>query len=429
MFITRLIVTLLIGLLTVGALSACTLADSGPQPTPRPTLDAPPGDQPLIVAWVEAGDLFVWRSSHPQPHRIASGAAIRPLIAPDGAWIAYLRGPGGDPRTLWISDTPGANERQIVNAENLPDTDGERRLNQLVWSADSAAIYFNTITGSGMEAHPADDLWRVDVATGSTERLLPAGSGGMITLSADGTMLALTSTGVYSTDGEMAVPGRITLYTLADGSARVILEFPAVATASQSRWYPALRWLPDSSRIYTAIPAADLVYGEGPTVLWSLPVDGAAEQFGTVDADYFGLPTFSADGAWITYIQRRTTPDQMLVTLMLAESDGSNAVEYVQGAPGTLSPPAWLPGSAQFYFSHGAEGKRWLGGPGTEPVFFPVIPVLPAMELIWADPTTYVFTAPTESGYALYFGLMDVPTPIQEIVSLPAYPEFDARLP
>ena len=73
----------------------------------------------LIVAWVESGSLMIWREGDAFPRRIASGAVIRPYLAPDGESVAYVRGPAGDPRSLWIADAAGTSERQLADVAAL----------------------------------------------------------------------------------------------------------------------------------------------------------------------------------------------------------------------------------------------------------------------------------------------------------------------
>jgi len=422
-------------LLAVAALllAACTLDTGQTASTPAPTTPAPslPGGT-LTVAWAAGGDLFTWRSDDALPRRIASGGVIRPFLSPDGAWVAYLRGPDGDPRTLWVSDTPGANERQLIDAIALPIGDTSRRLLEIVWSADSGTLYFNTLTGESINIRPADDLWRVAVRTGTAERLLADGEGGAMALSPDGSHLALTSAGDYTQPGEpLRTPGRVVFYTLTTRERRVALEFAPVATASERRWTPALRWTPDSSSLWVAIPPAELVYGGSDSVmtaLWRLPVAGDAIQTGQVDADFFGLPAFSADGAWIVYLQRRRAPDQEAITLMVAQSDGANAATYLEGPIGTLTLPEWLPGSARFVVVNGAPGTRWIGGPGGTPVRFPAEGAT-VHELTWAGTDTYVYSSSAGQAFTLTWGRWDGSTPPQTITTLDAYPFFDAVQP
>jgi hypothetical protein len=406
-------------------LSACSLSagDSNPDPTETAM---PSYDKPLAVAWAENGDLFTWQSHDPQPRRIASGGVVRPFLSPDGAWVAYLRGPGGDPRALWISDTPGANERQLVDAASLLPGDSTRRLWQIIWVGDT--IYFNTLTGDQIDTRTADDLWRVDVVTGRVERLLPDGEGGSMVPAPDGSRLALAAAGEYAQPGEPErTPGVLSFYDIATGQRTAALEFHAVATASQQRWYPEPRWLPDSSGLRVAVPAPDLVYGEGETALWWLPVADDPVQTGTADADFFGLPAFSSDGAWIAYMQRRTLPQQETITLMIAAHDGTGAAPYVEGDVGTLFFSRWLPGAAQFIYGMGA-GELWIGGPGGTPLRFPAENV-PVHEIVWADANTYVLLTTVDNQLALQFGLLDVPTPLQTITTLNTVPFFNATLP
>jgi hypothetical protein len=409
-------------------LSACSLNTRDTTPPPDPTSPAVSADEPLTVAWVENGNLFTWRSTDPQPRRIASGGAIRPILAPDGSQVAYLRGPGGDPRSLWISDTPGASERQLIDAAALVPDDPTRRLWEVVWVEN--ALYFNTLTGEQIGARTADDLWRVDALTGEIAHLLPDGDGGRIFPAPDGSRLALAAAGEYTQPGEgPRAPGVIAFYDLVTGERRVMLKFPAVATASQWRWYPELRWLPDSSGVRAAIPTPDLVYGEGQTALWWVPVAGDPVQSGTADADYFGLPEFSADGMWIAYIQRRATPQQETVTLMIGAYDGSGATSYAEGDVGALGGAHWLPGAAQVVYVTGTAGEMWIAGPGGTPVRFPAADV-PVRQIVWADADTYVFLTTLDGTLTLQFGLLDIPTAsLQTITTFETVPFFDAVLP
>lgn len=408
-------------------LAACTLSsggrDSAPAATPPDT-----GSAPLVVAWAVNGDLFVWNSADPQPRRIASGGVIRPFVAPDGANVAYLRGPEGEPRSLWISDTRGATERQLLDAQTLAAGESARWLLQVVWSLDSRTLYFNTRVSTALGESefpvPADDLWSVDPQTGTRARLLGDGAGGQIVPSPDGQRLALAAAGDYS--GEM--PGAIRFYHLANRQIEgQPFEFPAVATASESRWVARPQWLPDGSGVQVAIPPRDLVYGSGPeTALWWLPVGGHPEQIGAVDADFFTLPAFSADGSWIVYAPRRAAPDQNALALVLARADGAEPTTIFEGDITSLVFAGWLPTGNRFLAQQG--GALWLAGPDLPPVAFPAEAVN-VIDVVWADPATVVYSAESQGAFVLYFTLLDVPTAPHLIAQIEAYPFFDARLP
>lgn len=408
-------------------LAACTL-NTAPAPAPAPSASpAPLAAGEVIVAWAERGELYTWRSADPLPRRIASGGVIRPFLAPDGQTVAYLRGPHGDPRALWIADTQGATERQLIDAPALPVGDPTRRIGQVLWAPEGDALYFTTLTGTGIATRPAEDLWRVDVLTGTGEALLPDGQAGQIALSPGGERIALATAGRYGAEGAPdRMSGQIALYDVASRTRQVLLDYPAVATGSEWRWYPALRWLPDGSGLRAAIPPPDLIYGDaGGTVLWALPVEGAAAELGRVDADFFGLPVFSADGAWIAFMGRRTAPDQPDLALMIARADGSEAVAYAQGAIGALGPATWLPGAAQFSYQAGAPGALWIGGPGGEAQRFPAVDV-PVLALVWADARTFVIGTQDDAGLWLASSALDNPAALTEIARLTEVPTLDA---
>jgi len=407
-------------LLPVLLLPACSSGDQTASPTASSTTAIK--TEALTIAWIENGDLMTWRADDPVTRRIASGGVIQAVISPDGQRVAYLRGPEGDTRSLWISDTLGANERQVVEAGSLVETEA-RRLSEVVWAADSTKLYFTTIAGEGMDSHQADDLWQVDVDSGAVERLLADGEGGAIFPSPDGQWFALTSAGTYQDR-----PGAVAVYQPVTRQRTVMLEYPAVATGSEWRWHAQPRWKPDSSGVNVAVPPADLLYEGGDTALWWLPLNGQAAQIGQVDADFFGLPTFSADGEWISYIQHRATPDQNQIVLMTAWNDGSNAELYAQGDIGSLTPLSWLPAGHRFLFMQGAPGELWIGAPGQEPQRFPAEDVS-VNEIVWANADTYVFSTLVGDAFTLNTGLLDDSPPWQTVHTTKNYLFFDALIP
>lgn len=432
------LLTLLVLALVWSVGAGCTLTasdDDTPVPDRDPVASITPGTRPapdaplLSVAWVDGGNLITWTNRALDARRIASGGVIRPFLAPDGSAVAYLRGPAGDALSLWISDVAGASERQFVDSAALTASPAApRRLNQVVWARAGDRLFFNTVIGGGLDARPADDLWQVDVGIGAVTRLLADGAGGQMTLAPDGARLALAAAGEYAPAGEAGgVPLTIAVYEIASGDRRDLLRAPAVATASQSRWYPALRWLPAGDALRVAIPEPDLVYGQGDTTLWHLPLIDAPQELGTVPADFFGLPRFAPSGAWITYLRRRTAPDQTDLALLLAEADGSGAVEYARGTIGALTPPTWHPTEDVFTFSQGEPDARWLGQPGAVPGRIPTASVT-VQALHWLDAQTFVFVSAFGESFTLNLGRRDGAEPVSAFASARAFPVFDAVL-
>ncbi len=421
---TWLIIPLLALLLT-----ACNLAAT-PSPAPS-TAEPAPGEGRLVVTWVDSGNLMVWRSSEATPRRIASGAVVRPFLSPDGGHIAFTRGPQGNALSLWAADADGVAERELVGPEALA-IDGDaaqvrRHIGQVAW-LDARTVLFNTLLVPQFPApggSKADDLWRADAITGQAARLLPDGQGGDFAISPDGVWIALVTPGAYA-----GAPGLIRLTTARGEAVADLLRFDAASTASEYAFYPRPHWLPDSSALLVAIPDPDLVYpsqaGETPrtAALWRVDTAGVARQIGAVPASFFGLPRWSPDGAWMTYLEQVGAVTDNALALILARGDGSQPERIVTGSAGALEPPAWHPERAVFTYTSGAPGEVWLGSPDAPPTRFPA-GGQPAFALIWVDATAAIYASAPGGPYELRLFDRDN-TPALIAVVQGSFPAFDA---
>ncbi len=409
------------------ALVACNLSAGGLPTTPLPATP-PPIESRLIAVWVDGGSLFIWRTGEEYPRRIASGAVIDPILSPDGAYVAYTRGPGGHPLSLWVADTDGVAERELIGTRALNPESGDfvRQIGQVAW-LDGHTLLFNTALAPalpGPGGGKADDLWAADAHTSSAARLLSDGAGGDFAPSPDGTLIALATPGRYE-----AADGHIRLVDPAGTPVAGLLDFPAVSTASEYAFYPALDWLADSSALLTAIPDPDLIYpaapGEAPrqAVLWRLDAAGGASSMGSVPAAFFGLPRWSPDGRWLTYLEQIGAPEENALRLMLAAGDGSAAAAVVTGLAGALEPPQWS--EAGYTYTYGDPGRVWLGAPGAPPIPFPMAGES-AYGLIWVGPDTAVYTSAPYAPYELR--LFDRTNPMPAVITAVAegLPAFDA---
>jgi hypothetical protein len=317
--------------------SACALAAVPPTPPPVATPAGPAtGGAPLVIAWVQGGDLYVWTHSNPQARRIASGGVIRPWLAPDGAHVAYTRG-GGISQTLWISDVLGTAEQQLVGrAEMVTRPNDEPLIGQVAW-ADADTVYFNTLVRRGGQISAQEDLNRAEIRTREVSLILSAGVGGHFSIAPDGAQIAVVSAGTY---GRQDAVIRVT--TPLGENKQALLFFSGVSSAASTKFYPALDWAADSSAVLVAIPAPDLVYNDQEGVaLWRLPIanPNARQQLGTVAASYFGLPRWSADGTSLVY-SARTALDAPF-TLQQAAGDGS--APQTRHSAADLSLYGWTP--------------------------------------------------------------------------------------
>jgi Tol biopolymer transport system component len=377
-------------------LSACNLSaqsqNAAPSPAPAQASDS------LTVAWVEQGNLVVWQSGMGEPRRIASGGVIRPYLAPDGRHVVFTRGPVGTPETLWVVDTAGTAEQELVpRGEIRAFRGGEIWIGDVGW-LDETIIYFNTIRRTDNSREAQDDLYRANIRTREVALILPGTEGGAFTFSPNGEHIAVVYPGTYGQQD-----GRVRLIDPLAFENETLLFFVGVSTGSEYKFYPRVFWEPDSTAMRVAIPDADLVYDDvdaPPTTLWRLGVDGGRDNLGGVPASFFGQPQWSDDVTRLTYLQRTGSGNSNNFELMVANGEGDNPTVYASGQAGTIEPPTWIPGTTQFAYAQGNPGEYWLGGVGTSPERLP-----PDGELIYfplfVDSSIYVYA----TGYGDTFDL------------------------
>jgi dipeptidyl aminopeptidase/acylaminoacyl peptidase len=424
----------LIALLLIG-LAGCNLT-APPTATPVPPT-SPPATSPaqqLAAAWVDGGNLLVWQTGDEYARRIAAGTVIRPLISPDGQRVAFTRGPQGNALALWVTDVTGVAAQELAGPPDLTiDIDASqftRQIGQVAW-LDASTILFNTLivpAGPNPGGGKADDLWRVDLLDGSVRRLLPDGQGGDFAISPDGTYLALVTPGRYG-----QTPGQIRLTTAQGEAEATLLSFEAVSTASEYAFYPDLHWRPDSSELLTAIPDPDLVYppaaGDSPrtAALWRLGVDGSAAQIGAVPAAFFGLPQWSPEGEWLTYLQQIGDPADNTLGLMLADGSGGSAEQLATGQAGAISPPRWS--DAGYTYTLGSPGEVWLSAPGFAARRFPAAGE-PVYHLQWAGVNTAAYASAPGAPCEIRVVNLNDPTPaVIGTINTGGAPIFDVYQP
>ena len=322
----------------------------------------------LVVAWVDSGNLIVWRQGEENPRRVASGGVIRPYVSPDGQRIAYTRGPNGRAETLWMVDTAGTTEFLTVGEGNPRIfRNGASQIGDVAWF-DATTLYINTFTGRDADIKFNDDLYRVNARTREVSLILPAGQGGQFAISPDNTQIATVSAGTYGRqDARISVVDPLAI----DGATN-LLFYIGVATGSEGVFHPRIQWAEDSQSILVAIPDADLIYSESetnvpPTRLWQLPVDTPSDRnlMGSVRASFFGLPTWSDSDTQMLYLRR--TPESNEFTVVLADANGDNPSDYLTGESGTIELPQWLPNSNRFIYTLENLGNVMIGEGGKDP--------------------------------------------------------------
>lgn len=346
-------------------LAGCNLGPAAPATQPFEVVPQS-ADETLVVAWVDAGNLVVWQTGDTLPRRIASGGVVQPFIAPDGTHVVFTRGANGTAETLWVVDTDGTAEQQLVGerpASYTPDVDNIGDVRFL----NSQTVLFNTLSQETIFYTPQNDLYYVDIVTRELALLRVSGDGGRVTVAPNGERIATVYHGTYgSQDAVIRVED---VRTLSDVRSDDLLFFTGVATGAEYAFYPTLHWLPDSSAVLVSIPDADLIYSETSsdppqTALWRLPVTdpGERELLGSVTASFFGLPRWNDAGTQLLYLQRAVDSNQ--ITAFVADADGSNPTVIYSGSLEQLTSPEWVPDSEWVVFA-----RPTAAGDGTQQYF------------------------------------------------------------
>jgi hypothetical protein len=257
--------------------------------------------------------------------------------------------------------------------------------------------------------------------------VLADGEGGEFNISPDGKHIGLTRPGDYAKN----TPGAITVVDASGQNPVKLLQFTVVNTGASYQFYPQVRWTTDSSSLLVAMPDPNLIYATDkipPTALWKLDVNGTKTQIGSVKADFFGLPQFSADGKFILYAQRIGDLKDNQIALLLANSDGTGEREIVRDSIGRLEPARWLPSDSVYTFVHGTPGQLWAAKAGDNSAQRLPNDSTLVFNLTWTGQTIYVYeTAPGGTG-EIRSGTYGASKESSIIAKCSACGEFDAQI-
>jgi hypothetical protein len=233
-----------------------------PTPTRKPTFTPtitetlpPPRDPPLVVAYIKAGDVYLWREGVGSIRLTSDMSSQGVQISDDGSRIAFsaIAPEISDyHENLWAVNSDGSDLRLLVGVDELkvfPTPDGYSSdfepvnvVYQFEFLPGTHTLVYNTSALYWEAYWSHDDLYSVDVDTLEKNILLEPGLAGFFSISPDGSKIALSNF-------------EEVLLLNADGSnRRRVLTFPIVYLSGMSaEFIPDIEWKTDSSSFITII--------------------------------------------------------------------------------------------------------------------------------------------------------------------------------
>jgi Tol biopolymer transport system component len=204
-----------------------------------------------VVYTAGDGSLRLWSAGEEVRQLTTQGDIQYVVFSPDGTRIAFVRAQDYRDYSIWVINSDGTNERQLITADDFrsmrvsEDALGAAPV-QLEWVPGTHTLAFNTYPYyDGPGFYPHDDLYLIDTGTGQLTPFLEVGRGGMFAYSPDGTRL------VVSTFQSVSLMN-------ADGTNRRddVLIYEPVNTYSEFLYYVTPQWSPDGAFLRAIVPPA-----------------------------------------------------------------------------------------------------------------------------------------------------------------------------
>ena len=149
-------------------------------PVPAGEYPAPSG---LRLVFSRDGQIWLWEAGTDEPVALATldnSIASNLKVSDDGALVAFLR-----ENDLWVVDSDGTGERQLISKEELDAPSGEDTglaLNRLEWVPGTHTLAFNTRLNLAFGLVLSDDLHLVDADTRRADHPAARRRGGRVLL-------------------------------------------------------------------------------------------------------------------------------------------------------------------------------------------------------------------------------------------------------
>lgn len=368
---------------------AATQAAASGQPVPP---SASP-DQFRVAYTAGDGSLRLWSAGEEVRQLTTQGNVQYVVFSSDGTRIAFVRAQDYRDYSIWVINSDGTNERQLVTAEDFrsmrvsEDALGAAPV-QLEWVPGTHTLVFNTYPYyDGPGFYPHDDLYLLDTGTGQLTPFLEVGQGGMFAYSPDGSRL------VVSTFQSVSLMN-------ADGTNRRddVLIYEPVNTYSEFLYYVTPQWSPDGAFLRAIVPPGDpLAEPPPPTAIWHIPADGSpASQIGRLDIAFLAVARLSPDLNRIMYITPASTTNPVL---HISDVNGQQDTVYAGDA---RTVDSWSPDGSHFLYSVGESNQMLLGRVGENPA--PLTDFDTITKIKWVNPQYFVFVHPSDTGFILASG-------------------------
>ncbi|MDH5506571.1 MAG: hypothetical protein OEZ02_05060 [Anaerolineae bacterium] len=423
-------------LLVAMVLTACAPSHTTPPPgqtaaltTPPPAANLPvertstPHAADLAIAYIQDGDVWLWRQSSGPRLLNASGNAQRVLFSPDGALIAFTQEVAGAETEIWVMARDGSQDRRLLSSRQLagmsvlPGSSGPR-LSQIAWLPNSHQLAFSTSESQSPTGPLNQTINLLSVEPETLTTLFEVDEPAQFLYSPDGSKLALITPHL--------------IRVLAASTQQELLSFPYDTNIQyhdplQAKFFARPVWSQDSSFLMVAIPRvpdfseieAEQNDASSTTEIVYLPTNNTAVQslgqFEDVFPSEFFPPLLSPDLTSALY----STPGEAKNELHLINIDGSHDV-LIASQPGIFV-SAWAPDSLKFVFStQGPRGAYKLGRVD-QPGYTDLADVRNVAEFVWLDAERILFTTRPAGGQPveLRLGLVDGLSIL--IAELPSY--------
>jgi Tol biopolymer transport system component len=376
----------------------------------------------LRAAYILDGNIWFWQEGGTGTQLTTTGDAVDIILSDDGALIAFVRELDNYHQEIWVINWDGSDLRALVTSPDFEAMNtGQDTISavplDLDWVPATHTLAFNTrLTYPGPGLDRRDDLQLVDADTGNLNQLLPPGQGGDFYYSIDGSQIALVN------------PTQISVVNADGSNHRSLLNFRAVITYSEYRYYPEVTWMRDNIALRVAIPPEDPHAEDlGETTIWHLPVDGSRPTkimiIGT-SPFLFDPAHISPDGRRLAYSVPALNQTGGEIDLHIAELDGSKDLVYDTG---DFLFQAWSTSGKYFIYSEvynysAMEGDSYIGQSGASPNPFASIPIL---DVEGIDPNRFLLLKRSDDEWQLWLHPVKTPPNLIAITTCDQKIQYD----